>query len=118
MLNILFAMFNNIFKLGYFPELWSEGLVIPLHKKGNLNDVNNYRGITLLSCIGKLFTRIINNILYDWAENYHVFIEAQAGSRKCMCTTDNVFILHGLISHMLNQGKKVILCISGFYEGI
>ena len=29
----LFAMFNNIFKLGYFPELWSEGLVIPLHKK-------------------------------------------------------------------------------------
>ena len=33
LLNTLFAMFNNIFKLGYFPELWSEGLVIPLHKK-------------------------------------------------------------------------------------
>ena len=31
--NTLFAMFNNIFKLGYFPELWSEEFMIPLHKK-------------------------------------------------------------------------------------
>ena len=53
-------MFNNTFKLGYFPESWSEGLGVPLHKKGSLNDVNNYRGITLLSCLGRPFTRIIN----------------------------------------------------------
>ena len=92
LLHTLSAMFNNIFKLEYFQELWSEGLVIPLHKKVNVNDVNNYRGITLLSCKGKLFTRIINNRLYDWAKNYHVFIEAQAGFRKCMSTTDNVFL--------------------------
>ena len=116
MLNTLFTMFKNIFKFGYFPELWSEGLVIPFHKKGNLNDVNNYRGITLLSCIGKLFTRIINNRLYDWAVNYHVFIEAQAEFRKCMSTIDNVFILHGLISHMLNQGKKLFCAFIDFTD--
>ena len=68
----------------------------------------------MLSCIGKLFTRIINNRLYDWAENYHVFIEAQAGFRKCMSTTDNVFILHGLVSHMLNQGKKLFYAFIDF----
>lgn len=49
LLNTLHVMFNNIFKVGYFPAQWSEGLVVPLHKKGSLNDVNNYRGITLLS---------------------------------------------------------------------
>ena len=114
LLNTLHTMFNNIFKLGYFPESWSEGLVIPLHKKGSLNDVNNYRGITLLSCIGKLFTRIINNRLYDWAKNYYVFIEAQAGFRKGMSTADNAFILHGLVSHMLNQGKKLFCAFIDF----
>ena len=31
---------------------------MPLHKKGNINDVNNYRGITLLSVLGKLFSRL------------------------------------------------------------
>ena len=55
LLNTLYVIFNNIFKVGYFPELWSEGLVVPLHKKGSLHDINNYRGITLLSCVGKLF---------------------------------------------------------------
>jgi len=36
--------FNKSFDIGYFPESWSEGYVIPLNKKGNINDVNNYRG--------------------------------------------------------------------------
>ena len=64
-------LFNQIFASGYFPEDWSEGYLIPLHKKGSLNDVGNYRGITLLSILGKLFTRILNNRLTDWAEKYY-----------------------------------------------
>ena len=63
LLKTLYVMFNNIFKVGYFPAQWSEGLVVPLHKKGSINDVNNFRGITLLSCIGKLLSRILNNRL-------------------------------------------------------
>ena len=46
--NTLCKLFNKIFEIGYFPDEWSEGYVIPLHKKGSLNDVGNYRGITLL----------------------------------------------------------------------
>ena len=57
--------------------------------------------------MGKLFTKTINNRLYEWAENYNVFIEAQAGYRKGMSTVDNVFILYGLITHMVNQGKRL-----------
>ena len=47
----LYVMFNNVFKVGYFPDPWSEGSVVPLHKKGSLIDVNNYRGITFLSFV-------------------------------------------------------------------
>jgi len=100
--------------LGYFPENWSTGFVIPLHKKGSTSDVNNYRGITLLSTLGKHFTRMLNKKLVDWAENYHVYIEAQAGFRSNMSTSDNVFILHGIISHVLNSGKKLLCAFVDF----
>ena len=60
MIPLLFRLFNSIFKSGYFPESWCRGCVVPIHKKGDVDNVNNYRGITLLSCMGKLFTSILN----------------------------------------------------------
>ena len=71
--------------------------------------VENYRGITLLSTLGKLFTKVLNDRLTGWAENYQVYIEAQAGFRANMGTTDNIFTLHGLITHIINQGKNYIV---------
>ena len=103
----LCKLFNQIFDKGHFPEQWSEGYIVPLHKKGSINNTDNYRGITLLSVLGKLFTRILNNRLSEWAENYQVLIEAQAGFRPGMSTVDNVFVLHGLLSHVLNQGNQL-----------
>ena len=57
--------------------------------------------------MGKLFTRVLNNRLAEWAESYGVLIEAQAGFRPGMSTADNIFVLHGLISHVLNNGHKL-----------
>ena len=110
----LVNLFNKIFENGHFPENRSEGFVIPLHKKGSINDAENYRGITLLSTIGKLVTRVLNNRLGERAEMYDVLIEAQAGFRAGMSTFDNVFVLHGLISHMLNNGHKLYCAFIDF----
>ena len=74
----------------------------------------NYRGITLLSVLGKLFTRILNTRLMDWSESYYVNIEAQTGFRAGMGTADDVFVLHGLITHLINQGKKVFFAFVDF----
>ena len=65
-INVLFMggpLFNFVFEKGIFPETGSEGLIVPLHEKGNINIVHNYRGSTLLSILRKLFTRILNNRL-------------------------------------------------------
>ena len=70
LLPTLCNLLNKFFEIGHFPQSWSEGYVIPLHKKGSNNEVENYRWITLLSVVGKLFTRVINNRLGEWAENY------------------------------------------------
>ena len=74
---------------------------------------SNYRGITLLCRLGKLFTRILNNRLNKWAEMYNVHIEAQAGFRKHMGTVDNIFALNGLITHCMKISiYTVVLWIS------
>ena len=46
---------------GIVPESWAIGVIKPIYKnKGNLNDVDNYRGINILKCVGKLFNACIN----------------------------------------------------------
>ena len=107
-------LFNAVFSSGYFPSKWSEGYIVPLHKKGSINEVENYRGITLLSVFGKLFSRVLNNRLSAWAEDYHIYIEAQAGFRKEMGTIDNIFILHGLIKHFINESKRLYVAFIDF----
>ena len=55
----LVNLFNRILDTGKYPALWSFGLIVPIHKKDDRSQVENYRGITLLSALGKLFTSII-----------------------------------------------------------
>ena len=103
----LIPLFNFVFEKGIFPETWSEGLLVPLHIMGNINIVHNYRGITLLSVLGKLFTRILNNRLTAWAESYGIYVEAQNGFRSGRGTTDTIFILHNVINKFIEEGKSL-----------
>ena len=48
-----------------------------------------------------MFTCVLNTRPTKWAEDYYVYIESQAGFRANMDTSNNVFILHGFINHML-----------------
>ena len=53
----------------------------------------------------------------DWAEKNNVYIEAQAGFRKGMGTTDNIlFILHGLIPHCINNNDKLFAAFVDFQK--
>ena len=114
LMQYLYCLFNKIFDIGYFPDSWGDGFIVPLHKKGSTDNVENYRGITLLSIVSKLFSNILNLRLDKWAEKYHIYIEAQAGFRKGMGTIDNVFILHSLISHCLNEKKQLFAAFVDF----
>ena len=87
---------------------------MPLHKSGNINKVENYRGITLLSVLAKLFTSVINKRLNNWAENYNVYTEGQTGFRSGYSTVDNIFVLKTIIDHFNNSGKKLYTCFIDF----
>ena len=103
----ILKLFNFVFQTGIFPTGWSDGLLKPLHKKGNRCSPDNFRGITLLSVLGKLFTRVINKRLDTWAERYGIYVEAQYGFRKGRSTTDCMFILHNIINKFIENGNKL-----------
>jgi hypothetical protein len=64
----LVKILNACLSYGLYPMSWAQGYITPLHKSGDSNDTNNYRGITINSAIGKLFDRILNNRLDSFLE--------------------------------------------------
>ena len=52
----LYDMFNIILNSGHFPDDWSKAVIIPVFKKGDRSNPSDYRGISLISCLCKLFT--------------------------------------------------------------
>ena len=102
------ALFNKVIETGNVPDEWGIGLIKPLYKgKGNVHDCDNYRGITLLSCIGKLFTSILNNRLNAFITDNNILSKNQAGFRKAHSTLDHVYSLKCLIDIFIEKKCKL-----------
>ena len=96
-LQIFVNFFNLILSSGLIPDEWCIGLISPLYKnKGDINNPDNYRGITSLSCIGKLFTAVINSRLTKHLDAVDCIGEEQAGFREDYSTIDHIFTLHAI----------------------
>ena len=58
-------------------------VIVPIYKnKGNISMPDNYRPITVLSCIGKVFTSVLNDRLTSYVENNELLLKTQAGFGK------------------------------------
>ena len=87
------AFFQVVLDTGIIPTDWSIGIIMPLYKnKGPVDDPDNYRGITLLSCLGKLFTAVINERLTMFLESSGTIGDEQAGFRAGFSTVDHIFV--------------------------
>ena len=112
MIPIYTKLFNLIFENGLIPESWSVGTIKPIYKnKGDPKLPENYRPITILSCLGKLFTAIINKRLNKFSEESELIEPCQAGFHKQHSTSDNIFIIKSLIDIMKSdKNKNKLLC--------
>ena len=111
MKEIYVGLFNRILNEGQIPESWTIGMIVPIYKnKGEKDDFNSYRGITLLSCLGKLFTSVINSRLNRFADETKLINENQTGFRKNYSTLDHVFLLKNLIDLNVKNDKQKLYC--------
>ena len=109
MVQVLTRIFNSIYNsyCGILPTPWSIGCIKPIYKKGDESIPSNYRGITLLPTMTKLFSSIL--AIWEWIEANK---DSQFGFRKNRRTTDALFIIHTISLLAVRQKKPMFLaCI-------
>ena len=89
-------LFNLILEKGYFPPKWTVGYKVPIYKSESPDNPSNYRGISISSCLGKLFTSVINNRITEFVYTNHLIKFNQIGFRKGYRTADHVFVMKTL----------------------
>jgi len=102
----LTEQFNMIWQHLEVPEDWKKGVVIKLPKKGSFKDCNNWRGITLLSTPGKVFSRVLPNRLQVAVDCTRR--DEQAEFRKGRSCTKQIFTLHNIIEQSLEHQQDLI----------
>ena len=94
---------------------WLHSLITAIHKKGAKDDPGNYRGISLMSCLGKLFLTIINNRLMKYSLEKGLLSPGQLGFVSGNRTSDPHIILHNLIQKYAHRKKvKFFGCFVDF----
>lgn len=108
--NVLVTIFNAIFEGAAYPDTWREGLIVPLYKKGDPLDPNNYRGITLLSSLGKIFSSVFTKRLNNWIEKRDLLVSTQCGYRAGFSTMDNLFMISTIICKQFTSKQPRLYC--------
>jgi len=102
-------MFNYVFDREVRPERWGSGVVFPLYKQDSRMQPGNYRPITLLSAMGKLFGSVVENRLSTWSEKTGVIADEQGGFRRGRGTPDQIFLLKEIISSRKAWGLPTLV---------
>ena len=108
---LLLELYNTKVKSGDYPTAWCDAIICPVHKGGPRTDENNYRGISLLSVVGKIFTKVCNNRLVSWATVKNKYSEVQAGYRKGFSTLRSFIYITSHNSKIFVKNWRKMLCI-------
>lgn len=101
------VIMNNCLAGRPIPEEWRDVMIYPLHKKGDPSKAENYRGISIVNSVYKLYASIINKRLEKFVENNNVLPDCQNGFRKGRSTIDNLYILNTCIQKTIAKGQHL-----------
>ena len=99
----LTIIINQMLTTGIFPDAFKLSKVIPLYKKGDSSLLVNYRPISLLPTISKIFEKVIHDQLYEYFDKYNLLAEQQYGFRKQHSTE---YAAVKLIDHVSKEIKN------------
>ena len=103
--DVLHAICNKIWETGKWPSSWTKSIIITIPKKGNLQQCNNYRTVSLISHGIKVMLKIILNRMKPLAEN--IIDEEQAGFRHCRSTIEQIFNIRILCEKHLQHQRNI-----------
>ena len=112
---ILTEIFNKCLSTGIIPDEWKTAVVTPLFKnKGCKSELNNYRGISVLPPINKVFEVLLSNQIRSYFESNNIFSTAQHGFRKNYSCETALHELLSDINYIRDRNKIAILLFIDF----
>ena len=93
----LVHIINNSLTYGIFPDKLKQALVIPVYKKGDETQIENYRPISLLSCFSKIFKKVMSNRITEHMlennlinNNQHGYLKGRSTQTALFQFTENI----------------------------
>ena len=102
----LCKLINISFTMGVFPEHFKHATVIPIFKKGTKTDISNYRPVSILPFIGKVFEKCIFNRIVKFTSTHNIISPNQFGFTKGKSTQDAIFRLSDEIYNCWNNNDS------------
>jgi len=117
----LAQLFNTCIDQQLWPKQWKKARVVAVHKKNSRTCVNNYRPISLLSVVGKIYEKIICERLADHLDKHHLLSHKQFGFRKERSTGDLLLKMSSSWNKSLDRREDsyvVALDIAGAFDRV
>jgi hypothetical protein len=108
----LHFLYNLILTTSVYPCLWKVGKICPIFKSGKKNIISNYRPVTILPHISKVFESIIYSYIYTNVQN--VISEHQHGFFRGRSTSTNLSCISHFISAALDKNTQVDVIYTDF----
>ena len=114
---LLHKFFSLCFNSGCNPTDWNYGDIKPIPKKGkDQRDPLQNRCITIMCCVAKLYSRILNTRLQKYLESNEILVEEQNGFRATKSCIDHIFVLCTILRNRNISGKETFLCFIDFQK--
>ena len=98
-------LITSIWKKEKLPEEWKESIIVPIHKKGDKTDCNNYRGISHLPTAYKISYNILLSRLTPYAKE--IIGDHQCGSRRNRSMIDHIFCIRQILEKKWEDNEEV-----------
>ena len=109
----LSLLINMSFKNGVFPEAMKLAKVVPIFKAKNMQMFTNYRPISLLSSISKIFEKVMHQRLYSFIQQHDILYDGQFGFRPKHSTIDAIT---KFVSDVLEAVDNIKCCVSVYLD--
>ena len=104
-LKMMHSLCKTIWETEVIPEDWKKAVIVPIFKKKDKTDCNNYRGVSLLCHCSKIFTRILLQRMRNRTEE--ILSEEQAGFRANRSTIDQIFTLRQMAEKYIEMNRDL-----------
>lgn len=105
-LSPLTYLINNAISKNIYPNIWKKALVIPIHKGNDPSLPNNYRPISLLPILSKVFEKILNNQIRKNLDIHRLINTRQFGFRPGCSTDQLIFQLYFKLKSVLGEKES------------